>query len=314
VIVALDFAPVELGNTALEMLVVLVLLTLLVCLLITIGTSLASPLVDRRWPADEPLDPTELLWGESGGYIQKHFQGLDLGESKELATQFVEVTVPAGQFICEQGDPATHFYVLKEGTAEVIQRIQSGNFVREETIRRYKPGDSFGEVAILRRTSRTASIRALSDCAVMQLSAEDFVAGAALSAAEESELLSRVDEYLAADRRRARGRETAALGFTSGAPAPAPEFATPEADAAPHPVVEAPPTPARPPGGWSATHVVPPTGLLAWEEPDPSAQPFATLAGGVEVKVVETTGVWSKLVASNGWQGWVDGRTLLPRQ
>ncbi|MGH9246693.1 MAG: cyclic nucleotide-binding domain-containing protein [Acidimicrobiales bacterium] len=349
-VLAIDFEPISLGNSTLELLLVLVLLTLAAVVVVTIGTTLASPLVDRKWPADEPLDPTELLWGESSGTVTTHFRGLDLDESKELATQFVETKVPAGEFICEQGDPATHFYVLKEGEAEVLQRIQSGDFVREETIRRYRPGDSFGEVAILRRTARTASIRALTDCVVLQLSAEDFVAGAALSAAEESELLGRVDEYLAADRRRTRGKATPEIGFTrqlavaqvleaaaaakattdeAGRQAPAagtrtwslpsaPQYSTPESPAAPHPEIigfEAAAATATATGasGWRATHVVPATGLLAWARPDPDAEPSATLEAGVEVEVVDDAGVWRRVVASNGWQGWVDGRTLVPK-
>jgi cyclic nucleotide-binding protein/SH3 domain-containing protein len=221
-----------------------------------------------------------MLWGESGGYIQRHFKGLDLGESRELASQFSEAKVPAGQLIIEQGDPADFFFVLKEGEAEVFQQIHHGGMVQESTIRRYGPGDSFGEVAILKRTTRTASVRALRDCVVLRLPAEDFVAGAAMSAAEESVVLGRVDEYLAADRARAQ-----AAARTAEAPSV----------------------------GWRPTHVVPATGLLAWDRPDPAAPASSTLAPGTEVRVLEATGVWRKVMTGNGWQGWVDGRTLVPR-
>jgi Cyclic nucleotide-binding domain/Bacterial SH3 domain len=307
VVFAIDFEPISIGNSTIQLLLVLVLLTVIVGGVIVLGTQLAGRLVDRAWPADEPLDATEMLWGESGGYIQRHFKGLELDESKELASQFVEDKVRAGQFICEQGDQPDYFFVLKEGEAEVVQQLHEGGLVREVTIRRYGPGDSFGEIAILRRTTRTASVRAISDCVVLKLPAEDFVAGAALSAAQESVILGRVDDYLAADRLRTQVRAAPgpAPGFTATAvmapPAPAPA----PAPSAPAPAPSAP--------AWRATHVVPATGLLAWSRPDPSAPAATTLAAGVEVQVVDATGVWRKVVAANGWQGWVDGRTLVPR-
>ncbi|MGH9137648.1 MAG: cyclic nucleotide-binding domain-containing protein, partial [Acidimicrobiales bacterium] len=199
----IDVDFLRLPTTPLEMLVVVVVLAVIFGAVLVVVTVLATPLVDRRWPADEPLDQTELLWGEAGGYIQRHFKGLDPEASKDLATQFVEVKVPAAEYIIEQGDPATAFYVLKDGQAEVIQRTDVGGLVREDVIRRHGAGESFGEIGILRRTARTASVRAVSDCVVLQLTAEDFVAGAAYSAAEGNELLGRVDQYLVADRRRA---------------------------------------------------------------------------------------------------------------
>ncbi|HYI22895.1 MAG TPA: PrsW family intramembrane metalloprotease [Candidatus Limnocylindrales bacterium] len=62
---------------------------------------------------------------------------------------------------------------------------------------------------------------------------------------------------------------------------------------------------------WAPTHVVPATGMASWEAPDPSRPPTVTLAGGVQLVVVEQQGAWSRVMGSNGWVGWVDGRLLL---
>src|SRR5205814_3453384 len=115
----------------------------------------------------------------------------------------------AGEPIIEQGEPATHLYVVKDGSVEVSQKIDTGTAVREDVINQFGPGQSFGETAILRRSARTASVRAISDCTVLELSAEDFVAGAALSAAEDNELLARVDAYMQADAVRASSAKSA---------------------------------------------------------------------------------------------------------
>lgn len=73
-----------------------------------------------------------------------------------------------------------------------------------------------------------------------------------------------------------------------------------------HADVRQPRAPYRP------THQVPPGGLPAWETPDPAATPVATLDAGLDVMVVEQAGYgWARVVCSNGWSAWVDGRQLM---
>ena len=280
---------VKLSSTPLEVLVVVVILSAIAAFGFFLFTIVGSPFVDKRWPADEPLNPIEMLWGESGGYIQRTFRGLDLGTSKDLASQFVEKKYKAGETIIEQGEPATHFYVVKDGNVEVSQTVDTGTARREDVINQFGPGQSFGETAILRRSARTASVRALSDCVVLELSAEDFVAGAARSAAEDNELLARVDSYMQADAARAQSAKGAGgIGFLAREEAPS-----------------------EPSGSvWHPTHRVPAAGLSAWAEPDASSPATAQLPGNLEVGLVEQRGSWAHVTAENGWEGWVDGRGL----
>jgi hypothetical protein len=107
-------------------------------------------------------------------------------------------------------------------------------------------------------------------------------------------------------------------------PAPEPVAATPAPEPAPSlqpspsptPVPAAaplqpipPPIPLAP--AWP-THVTPPTGLAAWAQPNP-ASPQVFLAPGLPVAVAEwTANGWARVVASNGWTGWVNGQALLP--
>lgn len=296
-LLGLDVDLLDVPTTPLQLVVTVLLVSLVAGVVLVALTTVGTPLVDRRWPADEPLDPTEMLWGESGGYIKRHFPGLDVEIGKDINSQFTEVKVPAGEAVVEQGDPATHFYVVKSGEVEVSQRLPDGS---ERVIRTHGPGDTFGEVGILRRTPRTATIRAVGDAVVLQLPAEEFVAGVAFSAAEGNELLSRVNEYLAADAERAEQVVPDAPVATAAA------SAAPVAD-----TTTAHDDPAAP--SFVATHLVPPGGMPAWAQPDPAAEPVATLAGGVELRVVGETGAWARVVAANGWEGWVDGRILLAR-
>jgi hypothetical protein len=285
-VVAFDVDVLKVSSTPLQLLVVLLILAAIAAFALFMFTIVGAPFVDKRWPADEPLNPIEMLWGESGGYIQRTFRGLDLGTSKDLASQFVEKKYKAGDTIIEQGEPATHFYVVKDGSVEVTQTVNTGTALREDVINQFGPGQSFGETAILRRSARTASVRAMTDCVVLELSAEDFVAGAALSAAEDNELLARVDTYMQADAARAASaKQSTGLGFLSRGSGDGGS------------------------GAFRATHRSS-MELSAWSEPNPDAAPVAQLPAGVDVTLVEERGSWAHVEAENGWEGWVDGRGL----
>lgn len=86
--------------------------------------------------------------------------------------------------------------------------------------------------------------------------------------------------------------------------------AQPEAAAAPAPTTT-PELVATSAPSWSATHNVPAEGLQARALPDPAGEVIATLAGGVELHVVERRADWAHIEAENGWKAWVDGRRLL---
>ncbi len=92
--------------------------------------------------------------------------------------------------------------------------------------------------------------------------------------------------------------------------------AQPSVAAAPQPAVPvAPPPPPPPPAApaWYPTHRVPDEGMAAWAAPNPSLPPIVTLGGRLDLLVVERAGDWARVVAVNGWTGWVDGRRLVPR-
>jgi Bacterial SH3 domain len=65
-----------------------------------------------------------------------------------------------------------------------------------------------------------------------------------------------------------------------------------------------------PAGGWTPSHSVPPQGLRAWGAPDPSGPVVANLAPGLPIQVAEVRGAWARVICSNGWTGWIDGRII----
>jgi hypothetical protein len=120
----------------------------------------------------------------------------------------------------------------------------------------------------------------------------------------------------------AEDRFCGACGRSVGPEPTSPE--TPQLPIEPEPTVaetvpvptETVPTPAETPPAerpWSASHVIPAEGLAAWRTPDPAGPVIARLDPGLPVLVTERAGDWAHVVASNGWTGWVDGRSLPPR-
>ena len=67
-----------------------------------------------------------------------------------------------------QGDPGDGFYVIRSGEVEVFEDGVS--------VRREGPGEGFGEIALLRRVPRTATVRAVTELDLVRLEGEDFVA------------------------------------------------------------------------------------------------------------------------------------------
>jgi MFS family permease len=80
------------------------------------------------------------------------FRPLPIPAIDGIALHVEEVQFEAGQVICSQGDDADRFYLIEEGAAEVIG---DGRLIRT-----LDPGESFGEIALLGDTCRTATVRA----------------------------------------------------------------------------------------------------------------------------------------------------------
>jgi CRP-like cAMP-binding protein len=72
----------------------------------------------------------------------------------------------AGWTIAAEGGEAIGFFVIEEGEAEVS--------VDGKLVQKLGPGDYFGEIALLGRGSRTASVRALTAMRCLTIDSWDF--------------------------------------------------------------------------------------------------------------------------------------------
>jgi HlyB family type I secretion system ABC transporter len=99
-------------------------------------------------------------------------EGLDILElladdaRKLVVEAFVPVSYAFGDVIVAEGTEADGFYVIVSGTARVLRRGERGDEMPLGTL---GPGDTFGEIALLEDTDRTATVRASGDVTALKL-------------------------------------------------------------------------------------------------------------------------------------------------
>jgi CRP/FNR family cyclic AMP-dependent transcriptional regulator len=99
------------------------------------------------------------------------FKRLEPNELEKLAQEIDQVDVKAGETIFHEHDRGDALYVLEEG---VVRIWITDEDLEEVTLAELKPGEFFGEMAVLDRGERSSSATALVDSHLHRLSSEDF--------------------------------------------------------------------------------------------------------------------------------------------
>jgi len=97
---------------------------------------------------------------ESNLEFLKHvqlFQDLDRRSLEAIANAAVEQDYTAGQDIVRQGDTGVGAFIIKKGRVEIVQD-RSGH---QHKVGELKPGEVFGEMALLDEFPRSATCRAI---------------------------------------------------------------------------------------------------------------------------------------------------------
>ncbi|MBX3732648.1 MAG: glutaminase A [Verrucomicrobiae bacterium] len=110
-------------------------------------------------PSDAPLEQQELC------------RGLSPGELSDLAGLLVPVNLPTGHDAITAGSPADSLYFLVRGEVGVFLQSPDGP---EQLISRLGPGMSFGELALVDREPRSATVRCLTPIDALRLEFGDF--------------------------------------------------------------------------------------------------------------------------------------------
>ena len=70
----------------------------------------------------------------------------------QLVEEFNERTYSPGEMMAEEGERGRTFFVIESGEASVL--------VGGDEVRRLGPGDAFGELALIDKSARSATVRA----------------------------------------------------------------------------------------------------------------------------------------------------------
>ena len=80
-------------------------------------------------------------------------------------------TYPPGSVLTRQGETEHTFYVIENGRAVVLRRLEDGT---EQVLNTLGPRQAFGEMAVLDNSPRLATIRTLTETSVLEITADQF--------------------------------------------------------------------------------------------------------------------------------------------
>ena len=101
------------------------------------------------------------------------FRNLDDADLQEIAELLIDRRFPKGATIFEEGVGGDYMYVIQEGQVKVSKVSDDG---REKILEMLSQGDFFGEMALLDREPRSASVKTTQACMLLALSRNDFLA------------------------------------------------------------------------------------------------------------------------------------------
>lgn len=94
------------------------------------------------------------------------FSACSKQELRLIGQRADECDIPAGEVVIREGKTGREFFIVVEGTAKVTKG--------RKTIAQLGPGDSFGELALLERVPRTATVTTTSPMVAMVLDRPQF--------------------------------------------------------------------------------------------------------------------------------------------
>lgn len=152
-----------------------------------VATAVILPVVSlASWPVLRRADDEAVVPVRELGLLRSlpFFAPLPLSALEQIACRMQPVVFEPGDELTHQGDPGDCFYLIDDGAVEVVR---DGVLVAS-----VGPASSVGEIALLRRVPRTATVRATRPTRAFALTGPDFVAAVTaspLSAAAADEVV-----------------------------------------------------------------------------------------------------------------------------
>ncbi len=117
----------------------------------------------------------EILTAQAREIIRSNplFSNLTAEQMDELLDLMYEEKVSVGVNIVQEGEPGDTVYIIREGRAEVLKEDDNGEY---HHIAMLKSGDVIGEISLIDRRPRSATVRAVENTQLIGLSVEQLYA------------------------------------------------------------------------------------------------------------------------------------------
>lgn len=102
----------------------------------------------------------------------KVLQNMDHYERSKLADAIKEERYEPNEYVIREGEPGNSFFMIIEGEAIATKTLEPGHPPKE--VMKYKPGDYFGELALLKNEPRAANVVATHRLKVVSLERNSF--------------------------------------------------------------------------------------------------------------------------------------------
>ena len=100
------------------------------------------------------------------------FARMNMGLLEEILKRINYYQFDKDEKVCRQGDPGDSFYVVAEGRLSV--NVKNGFLSFSRKVAELIPGDCFGEMALMSRARRTATVACVEDSKLFVLMADHF--------------------------------------------------------------------------------------------------------------------------------------------
>ncbi len=99
------------------------------------------------------------------------YKGLEEAELEEIARLTKFCSYPTNHVLCREGADENVLYIVAEGNVVIAQKMSDD---RERILRVGGKGDVVGEMALIQNAPRSASVRTISACTMLEMKKKDF--------------------------------------------------------------------------------------------------------------------------------------------
>jgi MFS family permease len=141
-------------------------------------------LVAIAWRQLRRLDRVGVIPAERLGLLRQSplFAPLSVIALERVARRLQPEQVPEGVEVMREGERGDQFYLIEAGELEAVHGAT--------VVNRLKAGDHFGEIALLRGTARSATVRTVTPSRLLRLESGDFLAAVTQHATSSDRLES----------------------------------------------------------------------------------------------------------------------------